>query len=93
LVACQAPNKNKILFWFSDYATLKICACLDSDTAEVLAEEVSKYHLPDFSDWKNHDAFERTFARLEKNCAPTSARRHRRQRLISGDYPAGSSFG
>jgi hypothetical protein len=30
------------------------------------AREVRKYHIPDFSNWKNHDAFERAFARLEK---------------------------
>jgi hypothetical protein len=29
-------------------------------------EEVRKYHLPDFSNWKNHVALERAFARLEK---------------------------
>ncbi len=27
-----------------------------------LAEAVRKNHLPDFSNWKNHDAFERAFA-------------------------------
>jgi hypothetical protein len=27
---------------------------------------------PDFSNWKNHDAFEHTFARLETICAPAS---------------------
>jgi hypothetical protein len=32
-----------------------------------LAEEVRKYHIPDFSDWKNHAAFERGFARLEND--------------------------
>jgi hypothetical protein len=32
-----------------------------------LAEAVRKYHFPDFSNWKNHAAFERTFARLEKD--------------------------
>jgi len=34
---------------------------------EDLAEEVRKYHIPDFSNWKNHAAFERAFARLEKD--------------------------
>jgi hypothetical protein len=51
----------------TDYATLKKWECLDSDTGEDLAEEVRKYHIPDFSNWKNHDAFERAFARLEKD--------------------------
>jgi hypothetical protein len=32
-----------------------------------LAEAVRKYHLPDFSNRKNHDAIERAFARLEKD--------------------------
>jgi len=32
--------------------------CLASAAGEDLAEEVRKYHLPDFSNWKNHDAFD-----------------------------------
>jgi hypothetical protein len=36
-------------------------------TAEDLVEAVRKDHLPDFSNWKNHDAFEAAFARLEKD--------------------------
>jgi hypothetical protein len=50
----------------TDYAALKKWECLDSATGEALAEAVRKHHLPDFSNWKNHDAFERAFARLEK---------------------------
>jgi len=46
---------------------LKKWECLDSDTGEALAEAVHNYHLPDFSNWKNHDAFEHAFARLEKD--------------------------
>jgi hypothetical protein len=51
----------------TDFATLKKWECPDSDTGEDLAEEVSKYHIPDFSNRKNHDAFARAFARLEKD--------------------------
>jgi hypothetical protein len=32
-----------------------------------LAEEARKHHIPDFPNWKNHDAFEAAFARLEKD--------------------------
>ena len=42
--------------------TLRAWECLASDTGEDLAEAVRKYHLPDFSNWKNHDAFEIAFA-------------------------------
>jgi hypothetical protein len=40
---------------------------LASATGEDFAEEVRKYHFPDFSNWKNHDAFEHAFTRLEKD--------------------------
>jgi hypothetical protein len=38
-----------------------------------LAEEVRKYHIPDFSNWKNHDAFEKAFAVWKKICGKASA--------------------
>jgi hypothetical protein len=46
----------------TDYTTLKKWECLDSVTGEALAEEVRKYHISDFSNWKNHDAFKTAFA-------------------------------
>ena len=65
----ERAEKRRKLFpiTLTDYATLKKWECLDSDSGEDLAEEVRKYHIPDFSNWKNHDAFERAFARLEKD--------------------------
>jgi hypothetical protein len=36
----------------------------DSRTGQHYAEEVLRYHIPDFSNWKDHDAFEAAFARL-----------------------------
>jgi hypothetical protein len=38
--------------------------CIDPDTGDNLALEVRRYHIPDFTHWKNHDAFEASFARL-----------------------------
>jgi hypothetical protein len=38
--------------------------CVDPRTGQDYAEEVLKYHIPDFSNWKDHDAFEAAFARL-----------------------------
>jgi hypothetical protein len=43
---------------------IKAWRCPDPDTGEDLAREVRKYHIPDFSNWKNHDAFEAGFAKL-----------------------------
>jgi len=53
----------------TDSATLKKWECLDSDTGEDLTEEVRKYHIPDFSNWKHHDAFERAFRPAGKRFA------------------------
>jgi hypothetical protein len=68
---------------------------LDSETGEdsafigfrrdKLAEEVRKYHLPDFSNSKNPTTFERAFACLEKVCGLPSRRRRREGSLsLSG---------
>ena len=36
----------------------------DADTGQDLAVEVREYHIPDFSNWKDQDAFEAEFAKL-----------------------------
>jgi hypothetical protein len=43
---------------------IKAWKCFDADTGKDLAVEVREYYIPDFSDWKDHDAFEGAFARL-----------------------------
>ena len=39
-------------------------SCFDADTGKDLAVELREYHIPDFSNWKNHDSFESAFADL-----------------------------
>ena len=41
--------------------------CFDADTGKDLAVEVREYHIPDFSEWKNHDALEMAFGGLLKD--------------------------
>ena len=47
-----------------DFETLQAWERFDADTGEDLAAEVREYFIPDFSDWKEYDAFEKAFARL-----------------------------
>lgn len=47
-----------------DYGTLIEWKCPDSKSGQDLAEEVRQYFIPDFSNWKDHDAFEKAFERL-----------------------------
>lgn len=55
-----------------DYATLTDWECFDSDSGTDLAVEVREYFIPDFSNWKDHDAFESAFARLLKDLRQSS---------------------
>lgn len=50
-----------------DFETIKKWECFDSDNGEDLAALVREYHIPDFSRWKDHDSFERGFAKLLKD--------------------------
>jgi uncharacterized protein YjbI with pentapeptide repeats len=58
-----------------DYETLLAWECFDADTGEDLASEVRQYFIPDFSNWKEHDAFERAFGRLLRDLRDEEARR------------------
>ena len=43
---------------------LKEWECFDADAGQDLAVEVREYFIPDFSTWKEHDAYQRAFDRL-----------------------------
>jgi hypothetical protein len=44
------------------WSGIRTIGFLTLNRENALAEEVRKYHIPDFSNWKNHAAFERVFA-------------------------------
>ncbi len=50
-----------------DFETLRDWECFDADGGKDLAVELREYFIPDFSNWKDHDAFEQAFARLLKD--------------------------
>ncbi|MDT7689509.1 MAG: hypothetical protein QOE46_2268 [Acidobacteriota bacterium] len=57
-----------------DYETLQAWECFDADTGEDLATEVRGYFIPDFSNWKDQDAFEKAFERLLHDLRAEEAR-------------------
>ncbi|MGA2786959.1 MAG: toll/interleukin-1 receptor domain-containing protein [Verrucomicrobiota bacterium] len=65
----EKKEKRRKLFpiRLTDFETLLNWTCFDADTGKDLAVEVREYFIPDFSNWKNHDAFESAFARLKKD--------------------------
>jgi hypothetical protein len=50
-----------------DFKALRSWTCFDSDCGKDLAIELREYFIPDFSNWKDHDAFEKAFQRLQKD--------------------------
>lgn len=47
-----------------DFETLRKWECFDADTGKDSAREVREYFVPDFSDWKNHNHYQKAFERL-----------------------------
>jgi hypothetical protein len=60
-------NQNRqVLFPISlvPYTNIREWKCFDADTGKDSAREIREYHIPDFSDWKNHDQYQKAFERL-----------------------------
>lgn len=47
-----------------DFEAIEKWECFDADSGKDLGVELREYFIPDFSNWKDHDAFEKGFARL-----------------------------
>jgi hypothetical protein len=50
-----------------DFEVIRDWECFDADSGKDLGVEIREYFIPDFSNWKEHDAFEVGFARLLKD--------------------------
>lgn len=62
----RKENRRKLFpIRLVEYEKLREWECVGS-TGEDLAEEVRQYYIPDFSNWKDHEAFGRAFDRLQK---------------------------
>lgn len=60
-----ANNRRKLFpIRLTDMQTLENWECLDPETGHDLADVVRSYFIPDFSNWKDHDAFERAFTKF-----------------------------
>jgi hypothetical protein len=50
-----------------EFDTLRSWTCFNADSGKDSAAELREYFIPDFSNWKDHDAFEKEFARLQRD--------------------------
>jgi hypothetical protein len=64
----KKENRRKLFpIRLVDFETLRDWTCFDADAGKDLAVEVREYFIPDLSNWKDHDAFEAAFAKLQKD--------------------------
>jgi hypothetical protein len=62
----EVTENKRLLFPIRlvDYEKIRAWTCFDADTGKDSAREIREYFIPDFSSWKDHDAFEQAFERL-----------------------------
>jgi TIR domain-containing protein/pentapeptide repeat protein len=58
-------NRRKLFpITIVDFDKIKLWKCFDADSGKDLAIELREYFIPDFSNWRDHGAFEVAFDRL-----------------------------
>jgi uncharacterized protein YjbI with pentapeptide repeats len=74
----KKENRRKLFpIRLTDFETVREWTCFDADIGKDLAKEVREYFIPDFSNWKDHDAFEAAFARLQNDLKDESKRQNK----------------
>jgi uncharacterized protein YjbI with pentapeptide repeats len=61
----KRENRRKLFpIRLADFGQIRQWSCFDAASGKDLAVEVREYFIPDFSNWKDHDSFEKAFERL-----------------------------
>ena len=64
----REENRRKLFpIRLVDFKTIQNWECFDADSGKDLAVELREYYIPDFSTWKDHDAFEVEFGKLMRD--------------------------
>jgi hypothetical protein len=62
----EVQEKRQVLFpvRLVPFEAIRDWECFDADTGKDSAREIREYFIPDFSNWKNYDAYQKAFTRL-----------------------------
>lgn len=65
----EVTEKKQVLYPISlcSFQELRDWECFDSDTGKDSAREIREYFIPDFSNWKDHDSYQKAFEELMKD--------------------------
>ncbi len=69
----EIKEERRVLFPISicSFNALRDWECFDSDAGKDSAREIREYFIPDFSNWKDHDAYQKAFNELLKDLQGT----------------------
>jgi Ni/Co efflux regulator RcnB len=70
----EVQEKRRVLFPIRlvSFDAIRTWECFDADTGKDSAREIREYFIPDFSHWKNHDAYQAAFRRLLRDLKPNT---------------------
>ena len=74
----EVTEKRKVLFPLRlvNFDRLRQWRLPDADIGKDSAREIREYFIPDFSQWKDHDAYQKRFQRLLQNLRAQEAPTH-----------------
>jgi hypothetical protein len=72
----EVTEKTRVLFPIRlvDFETIKNWTCFDADIGKDSAREIREYFIPDFSHWKDHDAYQKAFDHLLRDLKAADAK-------------------
>jgi hypothetical protein len=75
--AASARDGGRVLFPISlvPFDVIRDWECFDAGASKDSAREVREYFIPDFSNWKDHEAYAQAFERLMRDLRPASGER------------------
>jgi uncharacterized protein YjbI with pentapeptide repeats len=70
----EVREQRQVLFpvGLVSYEAIRGWECFDSDTGKDSAREIREYFIPNFSNWKNYDAYQAAFQRLLRDLKPST---------------------
>jgi uncharacterized protein YjbI with pentapeptide repeats len=68
----EVQENRQVLFpvRLVSFDDVRMWECFDADTGKDSAREIREYFIPDFSNWKNYDAYQAAFRRLLHDLKP-----------------------
>jgi len=65
-------EQRQVLFpiRLASFEAVRDWECLDADRGKDSAREIREYFIPDFSNWKDYDAYQKAFQRLLRDLKP-----------------------